>query len=59
MIEIVEYDSMWVERFIEQQARLYTVLAPWLAGVVEHVGSTSVPGLDAKPIIRSSTSWRQ
>ena len=26
-------------------------LAPWLSGAVEHIGSTAVPGLDAKPIV--------
>jgi len=27
------------------------VLAPWLAGPIEHIGSTAVPGLVAKPVI--------
>lgn len=27
------------------------VLAPWLVGPIEHVGSTAVPGLQAKPVI--------
>jgi len=30
---------------------LLVVLQPWLAGPIEHVGSTAVPGLKAKPII--------
>ncbi|MTV25931.1 GrpB family protein [Nitriliruptoraceae bacterium ZYF776] len=30
---------------------LQTLLAPWLAGTVEHVGSTAVPGLQSKPIV--------
>ena len=30
---------------------LTPVLAPWLAGPIEHVGSTAVPGLAAKPVI--------
>jgi len=32
-------------------ARLAEILAPWLTDVVEHVGSTAVPGLAAKPVI--------
>lgn len=31
--------------------RLARLLAPWLADGVEHVGSTAVPGLAAKPVI--------
>jgi len=27
------------------------LLAPWLAGAVEHAGSTAVPGLAAKPVV--------
>jgi GrpB-like predicted nucleotidyltransferase (UPF0157 family) len=34
-----------------ERERLLALLAPWLAGGVEHVGSTAVPGLAAKPII--------
>lgn len=30
---------------------LAKVLSPWLAGPIEHVGSTAVPGLSAKPIV--------
>ena len=30
---------------------LATVLAPWLCGPIEHIGSTAVPGLGAKPVI--------
>jgi GrpB-like predicted nucleotidyltransferase (UPF0157 family) len=39
-------------------ARLAEVLAPWLADGVEHVGSTAVPGLAAKPIIDLMASVR-
>jgi GrpB-like predicted nucleotidyltransferase (UPF0157 family) len=35
----------------DEAARLAEILAPWLVAGVEHVGSTSVPGLAAKPII--------
>jgi GrpB-like predicted nucleotidyltransferase (UPF0157 family) len=37
--------------FAEQQARVTVILAPWLAAPIEHIGSTSVPGLAAKPVI--------
>ena len=54
MIRIVEHDVDWANRFMEIGARI----EPWLAGVdcrIEHVGSTSVPGLAAKPIIEMPT----
>jgi GrpB-like predicted nucleotidyltransferase (UPF0157 family) len=31
--------------------RLDTILKPWLAGEIEHIGSTSVAGLRSKPIV--------
>src|SRR3954452_92087 len=50
-IQLVAYDPRWAQQFAEEKALLEQVLAPWLAGEVEHVGSTSVPGLPAKPIL--------
>jgi len=47
---IVPYDSAWPAWF----ERIAAFLAPALAGTgctVEHVGSTSIPGMAAKPII--------
>jgi GrpB-like predicted nucleotidyltransferase (UPF0157 family) len=53
VIAVVEYDAAWPLRF-EQLRREYTE-AMAAAGVpvmaIEHVGSTSVPGLAAKPVI--------
>lgn len=44
-------DPAWAERG-ERGARTLTgLLEPWLAGPVEHVGSTAVPGLVAKPVL--------
>jgi GrpB-like predicted nucleotidyltransferase (UPF0157 family) len=37
--------------FEEERSQLLAVLAPVLQGGIEHVGSTAVPGLAAKPII--------
>ena len=50
-IELTAYDPTWPVRFAEQQTRLAALLRPWLAGEIEHVGSTSVPGLRSKPIV--------
>jgi GrpB-like predicted nucleotidyltransferase (UPF0157 family) len=50
-VAIDRYDAAWPDRFAEQQGALTGLLAPWLAGPVQHIGSTAVPGLRAKPII--------
>ena len=53
MITVVEYDLAWPERFEMLRSEYATAMAR--AGVpviaIEHVGSTSVPGLAAKPVI--------
>jgi GrpB-like predicted nucleotidyltransferase (UPF0157 family) len=48
---IEPYASAWPEKFESERLLLAPVLAPWLAGPIEHVGSTAVPGLAAKPVI--------
>ena len=49
---MVAYDPEWAEWFAAEVARLRAALVPWLAPEgVEHVGSTAVPGLKAKPIV--------
>jgi GrpB-like predicted nucleotidyltransferase (UPF0157 family) len=50
-IEIVDYDPGWPARFAAEQALLEPVLRPWLAGPIEHIGSTAMPGMPAKPVI--------
>ena len=49
-IEIVDYDPGWAETFAGISRAVAVALGP-LALRIEHVGSTSVPGLAAKPII--------
>lgn len=49
-IEVVEYNPAWTEAFQTYAAKLHAALGD-LAMSIEHVGSTSVPGLAAKPII--------
>jgi GrpB-like predicted nucleotidyltransferase (UPF0157 family) len=50
-IELVAHDPRWRELFLEQQARLGVILRPWLAGPIEHFGSTAVEDLRAKPVV--------
>jgi GrpB-like predicted nucleotidyltransferase (UPF0157 family) len=50
-VRVVAYDPVWPRLFDEERAQLEVALAPWLSAGVHHVGSTSVPGLVAKPII--------
>jgi len=50
-IRIVSYDPAWPARFEEERAALEGAIGPWMAGGIHHVGSTAVPGLNAKPII--------
>ena len=49
-IEMTEPDPAWPQRYEELAARIREVLG-WRALQLDHVGSTSVPGLPAKPII--------
>jgi GrpB-like predicted nucleotidyltransferase (UPF0157 family) len=50
LIEIRDYDPHWGKAFDELRAKLSAALGS-LAVEIEHVGSTAVPGLPAKPII--------
>jgi GrpB-like predicted nucleotidyltransferase (UPF0157 family) len=49
-IAVVPYDPEWARQFEEEACRVRDVLGDG-ALRVEHVGSTSVPGLVAKPIL--------
>lgn len=50
MIRIVEYDPEWVRRFTELGDQLRAALGG-IATRIDHIGSTSVPGLGAKPVV--------
>ena len=50
-VEIVDYDPRWPLLFDEEARRLRGILDPSLIVGLEHFGSTSIPGLSAKPII--------
>lgn len=49
-IRIVDYDPAWPSRFAREAERIRATLQARALDIV-HVGSTSVPGLAAKPII--------
>lgn len=49
-VEIVAYDPAWARYFEAEEAAIRTALGT-VARRIEHIGSTSVPGLAAKPIV--------
>jgi len=49
-VTLVEYDPNWPVRFDAEAPRIRAALGAQVRGL-EHVGSTSVPGLVAKPIV--------
>ena len=49
-IYIAPYDSQWPAEYAAEEARIHAALDD-LPIRLEHIGSTAVPGLDAKPII--------
>ena len=50
MILIKKYNGNWPKLFDLEKERLQKYLQPWIVSI-EHVGSTSIPSLSAKPII--------
>ena len=49
-IHLADYDPAWPDLFTRESERIRSTLGN-VARALEHVGSTSVPGLAAKPII--------
>jgi GrpB-like predicted nucleotidyltransferase (UPF0157 family) len=50
-VQVLPYDPIWPKQFSQIKSDLETILADTKYTRIEHVGSTSVPGLAAKPII--------
>jgi GrpB-like predicted nucleotidyltransferase (UPF0157 family) len=46
-----EYNSSWPKKFEEERDYLISIVGSWNYGSIEHVGSTAVYGMVAKPII--------
>ena len=57
-IEVVDYDPEWPAHFLEAQAEVRRALGDQVAAI-EHGGSTSVPGLAAKPVIDMWAALRE
>jgi GrpB-like predicted nucleotidyltransferase (UPF0157 family) len=49
-VQVVDYEPAWTTAFLELRDRLWPLVRD-LARTIEHVGSTAVPGLAAKPVI--------
>jgi len=50
IVRVVPYQDGWPRLFEEEKIRLQTVLGEYVLDI-QHVGSTSIPGLPAKPIL--------
>ena len=50
-VHLSAYDPGWPGRAAQYAEELRRVLARWLLGPIEHVGSTSIPGIVAKPVV--------
>ena len=50
-LEIVPYNPAWPAMFATERALIAQVFGRWIIGDIEHIGSTAVPGLAAKPVI--------
>lgn len=49
-LQVVPYDSIWQHLFLEEKKYLQSLLKEESISI-EHIGSTAIPGLSAKPII--------
>lgn len=50
-VGIEQPDPAWAELAVVLTGQLQVRLAAWLDGRIEHIGSTAVPGLAAKPVV--------
>ena len=47
---VVPYDGAWPSLFEEERARIERAIGPFVEEI-QHIGSTAVPGLAAKPVV--------
>lgn len=48
---LADHDPAWASRFGDERSRILAALPSDLVARIDHVGSTAVPGLAAKPIV--------
>jgi len=51
IVTLQEYSAQWPIKFEHEKNRLVSVLGNYVQGGIEHVGSTAIPGMVAKPVI--------
>lgn len=49
-VEVVPYNHQWPQIFEEEAGKIKTIMNENVVGI-EHMGSTSIPGMSAKPVI--------
>jgi GrpB-like predicted nucleotidyltransferase (UPF0157 family) len=58
MVRVMPHDPRWGDLFAQEAERIReTLAAANLVSVIEHMGSTAVPGLAAKPIVDILAGW--
>lgn len=50
-VTVVPHRPEWAALFEEEARLIHATVSAWITGGIHHVGSTAVPGLDAKPVI--------
>lgn len=56
-VEVTPYDSTWPQRYEAEAARIGRIFGSEILAI-DHIGSTSVPGLAAKPVVDILVSVR-
>ncbi len=51
MIELTPYNSKWPQAFATEKVMLESLIGDFVVGGIEHVGSTAIEGMLAKPVI--------
>lgn len=57
-VQLHPHDTKWAGAFASEKKRILEAIGEFVVDI-EHIGSTSVPGLDAKPIIDMSIGLKR